>query len=269
MRSVDIGIDAARILESRGPGRVHALFSRGVYLRVPGGLVVLASTSVPRGPLHLRVTDLPVVARHSRVAVAAGSLRIGDDACSLRLPSWSRRLPSPSSLARTRHEAREWLPALGPTLDVGPAGCAGLPDGAFAALRRGDLPSFAALVGGRGAGLTPVGDDILAGVLLMACAIGSESPTQSRTLWQCARRVPTNDIARGFLACASRGRCIEPAHDLLDGLADADRRAVRAAVDELARFGSSSGTALTYGIRTALLTLPTTGAWRIVNDTIG
>jgi hypothetical protein len=256
MRAVDIGDDAARILESPGPGRVRAVFPRALYLHVPGGLVVVASASAPRGPLHLRVSALPAVAPRCPVAVVPGSLRIGDHACSFELPVWSRRLPSAWSLARARHVAREWLPELGPTLDAGPAGCPGLPDGALAALRRGDLPSFAALVGGRGAGLTPVGDDILAGVLLVACVIGSGSPSRSRTLQQCAHLVPTNDIARAFLACASQGRCIEPVHDLLDGLADADRHAVRAAVDELDRFGSSSGAALTYGIRAALLALP-------------
>jgi hypothetical protein len=265
VNSVDIGVDAARVLQLPGLGQVRAVFSRALYLDVPGGLVVLAPTTVPRGPLHLRVTALPTVTPRCPVAVAAGSLRIGDHACSFELPVWSRPLPPPSSLARTRHKAREWLSDLGPVLDVGPAAGAGLPDGALTALRRGDLPSFATLVGGRGAGLTPVGDDILAGVLLVASAIG----IGSRTLRQCARWASTNDIARAFLACASRGRCIEPAHDLLDGLVNADRRAVRTAIEELDRFGSSSGAALTYGIRAALLELPATVDQRIVNTIVG
>jgi len=79
---------------------------------------------------------------------------------------------------RTCHQAREWLPDLGPALDVGPAGSAGVPG------------------------------------------------------------------------------CIEPAHDLLDGLVNGDHRAVRSAVDELDRFGGASGAALTCGIRAALLALP-------------
>jgi hypothetical protein len=256
MRSVVIGVEAADILESPGPGRVRAIFSRALYLHVPAGLVVVASTRAPRGPLHLRVTALPPVTAFCPVEVTARLLRIGDHACSFDLPAWSRRLPSASSLVRTRHAAREWLPDVSPTLDVGPAGIAGLPDGALVALRRGNLPRFASLVGGHGAGLTPVGDDILAGVLLAACAIGSRSPTQSRDLPQSAHRAHTNDIARAFISCASRGRCIEPAHDLLDGLANADRDAVRAALADLDRFGSSSGAALAYGIRIALLELP-------------
>lgn len=265
MRSVDVGVDAARILESPGSGEVRAVFSRALYLHLPGGLVVLTSTRVPRGPLHLRVAGVPEVPPRCPVSAAAGWLRIGDHVCSLELPVWSRRLPSASSLARTRHTAREWLPDLAPALDIGPARGARLADGAVAALRCGDLSSFAALVGGRGPGLTPVCDDILAGVLMAACAIG----TGAQTLRQCVLQVATNDIASAFLACASRGRCIEPVHDLLDGLANADRRAVRSAVLELGRFGGSSGAALTYGIRAGLLELPPTVDRRIVDSSVG
>jgi hypothetical protein len=264
MSTVDIGVDAARILQLPGLGQVRAVFSRALYLQVPGGLVVLASTRVPRGPLHLRVSALPAMTPGCPVSVVAGSLRIDDHAYSFELPAWSRPLPRASALPRTRDEAREWLPDLSPALGVGPSASAGLPGGALTALRRGDLCRFAALVGGRGTGLTPVGDDILAGVLLVARAIG----TRPRTLRQCARQVTTNDIAREFLASASWGRCIEPAHDLLDGLANGDRRAVRTAIEELDRFGSSSGAALTYGIRAALLELPAAVDQRIVNSSV-
>jgi hypothetical protein len=256
MRPVDIGIDAARMLETAGRGRVCAIFSQALYVQIPDGLIVVVSSRAPRGPLHLRMTSLPAVAPRSPVVVAARSLRIGDHAWPLDLPTWSRRLPTPPSLAAARRYVGEWLPDISPGLDVAPAASGGLPGDALAALRRGDLLSFAALVGGRGPGLTPAGDDILAGALLVARAIRAESSSHSWMLRRCAHHTPTNDIARAFLACASRGHCIEPAHDLLDGLADADRRAVRSAVDALSRFGSSSGLALTYGIRTALLELP-------------
>jgi hypothetical protein len=112
---------------------------------------------------------------------------------------------------------------------------------------------LAAALGGRGPGLTPTGDDVLAGVLLVARALGSGSP---RMLQRCARLAPTNDVARAFLLCAAHGRCIEPAHDLLAGLAAADQPAVRSALDELRGFGSSSGAALAYGVQVALLALP-------------
>jgi hypothetical protein len=254
--NVDIGIDAARILTNLGPGQVRAVFPQALYLRVPGGLVVLGSTQLPRGPLHLRMTALPAVPPGTAVEVTTGSLRIGNDTCPVRAPTWSPRLPSQPALRSAQRQARDWLPSLGPVLDVGSEGRAGLPRNALIALRRGDVETFAGMVAGRGAGLTPAGDDVLAGVFLVASVFRGGSRTGCRRVAQCASQAPTNDIARAFLACAGRGRCIEPAHRLLDGLANHDRRTVRSAVTELNRFGSSSGAALTYGIRTALLELP-------------
>lgn len=49
MRPVDVGVDAARMLRVPGPGVVRAVFPKALYLRVPGGLLALATTEVPRG----------------------------------------------------------------------------------------------------------------------------------------------------------------------------------------------------------------------------
>ena len=87
MRPVDIGVDAARILTRPGSGRVRAVFSRALYLDVPGGLMALCSTRVPRGPLHLRTTALPAVLTGFPVLVATESLRIGDHAYQLTATS--------------------------------------------------------------------------------------------------------------------------------------------------------------------------------------
>jgi hypothetical protein len=283
MRPVDIGIDAARIVTRPGLGQVRAVFSRALYLQVPGGLMALCSTRAPRGPLHLRVTALPTAAPGCPVLVTSRCLRIGDHAYPLPAPIWSPRLPPASALRAARRQVEGWLPKLGPTLGLGPAPDAGPPGDALDALHCGDLLTFATLIGGRGAGLTPAGDDILAGALLVARVVHDRSPTGSWTLRQCAHRAPTNDIARAFLDCAAQGRCIEPAHALLTGLAAADRRAVQAAADELDRFGSSSGAALAYGIGIALRELPYApsndrdrrsrclpgSAWSIVNGNVG
>lgn len=253
MTPVDIGIDAARTLKRTGPGRVCAIFARALYVQAPGGLVVLTTTLAPRGPLHIRVARLPVAATSCPVMVDTEVLRIGVNQYALDAPTWSPRPPAvPSRLTATRM-ARRWLPDLGATLDIGFARRAGLPAGSHEALRRGDLCEFSAMVGGRGPGLTPAGDDVLAGVLLMAHAIYDGSPDVLR---RCAHRAATNDIARAFLVCAAQGRCIEPAHELLAGLARADHMAVCSAAADLRRFGGTSGAALTYGIRVAMLELP-------------
>jgi hypothetical protein len=276
VRPVDIGVDAARTLRIAGPGRVRAVFDRALYLEVPGGLVALVTTHAPRGPLHLRVTDLPTVVPGCPVRVDADSLQIDAHRYGLDGATWTPRLPSATELERAYGPARRWLPDLCPALDVGSLRRARLPDEAVAALHRGSLRMFTASLAGRGPGLTPAGDDVLAGALLVAYARYSGSPARQRALRRCAVQAQTNDISRAFLACAARGRCIEPAHDLIDGLARRDHEAVGSAAAALLGFGSSSGAALMYGVRAALLELPDArpgsshdeGLMRIVNDAI-
>jgi hypothetical protein len=253
VRPVDVGSDAAELLRVAGAGRVLAVFGRALYLQVPAGLVALTTTDAPRGPLHVRVGALPAARPGQRVHVDATGLRIADRRYPLDAPTWCPRLPSAAALASACEAARHWLPDQGPPLDLRATEPAELPAVALEALRRGALADLAAALGGRGPGLTPAGDDVLAGVLLVAVAARSAAPA---TLLRCVRRTATNDVARAFLACAARGRCIEPAHDLLAGLARTDRSAVTSALAGLHRFGSSSGAALAYGIRMALLELP-------------
>jgi hypothetical protein len=266
MTSIDIGVDAARVLARPGPGRVRAVFSQALYLDVPGGLLALCSNRVPRGPLHLRLRALPEVPAGCPVLVSRGFIEIGGHVYSSTGPVWPPRLPPASMLRRVHRELLDCLPGIGPTLALGPTGHTGVPDDAVDALRRGDLPTFADLVGGRGPGLTPAGDDMLAGVLLTASALAARTRAASLVLRRCADRARTNAISHAFLACAAQGRCIDPAHALLEALANADRGAARLAVDELRQFGSSSGVALAYGIRTALAELPSrlgTPAWPV------
>jgi len=96
MRPVDVGVDAARMLRVPGPGVVRAVFSKALYLRVPGGLLALATTEVPRGPLHLRVDALPAARPGGPVLVDATALRVGGRDYRLDAPVWSPRLPPPS-----------------------------------------------------------------------------------------------------------------------------------------------------------------------------
>jgi hypothetical protein len=255
---LDIGLDASAIMRVCGPGRVRAVFEPAIYLDLPGGLVVLTTPALPRGPLHVRVRRLPVVSPGDVASVGDGALRIADQLFALAAPVWAPRLPTPAALAAARGVARAWLPSAAPVLDVTGLVPEVLPSGVVAALRQADLAGLGALLGGRGPGLTPAGDDMLAGVLLVARAIRGELPAGGDLL----RGVATNDIARAFLRCAVEGRCIEPAHDLLDALARADEGATDRALAALSRFGSSSGAALTYGIRAALLELSTAGFYR-------
>ncbi|HET6550784.1 MAG TPA: DUF2877 domain-containing protein, partial [Solirubrobacter sp.] len=105
------------------------------------------------------------------------------------------------------------------------------------ALRRGDLEDAVALLAGRGEGLTPAGDDVLAGyaarcrVRLSRLAAGRASP-----------------LGLAYLRCAERGELPDVVARVL-GARDPDtaRRRARA----LSRWGSSSGAAMLWGIASA------------------
>jgi hypothetical protein len=252
MKPLDVGIDAAAVMRVPGVCRVRAVFERALYVDVPGGMVVLTTPALPRGPLHVRLRRLPATSRGEAVRLDDGMLRVADCAVDLDAPLWSPELPSPASFATARAAARAWLPHAAPSLGVGVTAAGPLPAAVLAALRRGDLRSLGGLIGGRGPGLTPAGDDMLAGVLLVARALWGDVPAPRRLL----DVVATNDIALAFLRCAARGRCIEPVHELLAALSRADRVAANSALAVLNLFGSSSGAALVFGIRVALVELP-------------
>jgi hypothetical protein len=148
------------------------------------------------------------------------------------------------------------------------AGCAArsaLPGPAFAGrlrtavrtVEQGDLEAAGHLLGGLGPGLTPSGDDALAGILLAArfrWGSGAQEP-----LMRIAAAVRTHDIARAFLLWAARGQSIRPLHRCVTALASGDRVAAAAAVGALAAYGHHSGADLGLGLLLGLVSLPSSG----------
>src|SRR6266540_2198234 len=102
------------------------------------------------------------------------------------------------------------------------------------------------MAGARGAGLTPAGDDVLAGLLLIGRAAGG--PDREARLVALARRAGTHQISRAFLESAARGRSLAAVHDLIGSCAAAEAAGARAARARLARVGHSSGLDLAYGV---------------------
>lgn len=113
------------------------------------------------------------------------------------------------------------------------------------ALRRRDGESIgrtAWTLAGLGPGLTPAGDDYLAGVLLGLRAIPSS------LLWPLAApavltAVPgrTSALSTALLAAAFRGEAARPWHELAGALARSDARRAMAAAARVRRLGHSSG----------------------------
>jgi hypothetical protein len=238
MRLLRVGEGVPALLDADAVGRVAAVFPRAVYLSLPGGLFALVGPGVEPGPLHAHVTRLPVVAVGDPVRTGGGRLYLAGRPVPGRPDIWQAPpLPDPGRVGAIARILRRVLDHE-PDLDLGarPA-AAPIPD---------DPTGAAEALAGRGGGLTPAGDDVLAGLLLVARM--RAGPLAEPRLVALARRCRTHDISRAFQVEAARGRSVAALHDLLGASADGDTAAARRARDRLARIGHTSGLDLAYGV---------------------
>jgi hypothetical protein len=237
---MELGLGAQEVLAAGTTGTVVAVFSKAAYLRLPAGLIALTTRDVPPGPIHAR-GDIPLQ------GLAAGDIVTVDLSGAT---VWRGTEITPVNLAAGAGTVLD-------VLDRAPASA--LADPVFAPRReravrcvdRGDLDGAVDAIAGLGPGLTPAGDDTLAGILLVFGAHDRAVAVAA------ANRARTNDIARAFLAWAARGQSIEPVHRLL--AADGAGGAARALAD-LLRFGHSSGADLAFGLGLGLGVLIATPA---------
>ncbi|MEP7177542.1 MAG: DUF2877 domain-containing protein [Pseudonocardiales bacterium] len=119
-------------------------------------------------------------------------------------------------------------------------GCAG----------RDSAAQYAAVAGllGRGCGLTPSGDDVVAGYLLGARAFGLPVPGATAAVLALAGDA-TTALSAQLLRHAVRGECVRQFATVLDELTGG--HAPHDALDRLLAVGHTSGTALAAGLCTA------------------
>jgi len=122
-----------------------------------------------------------------------------------------------------------------------------LPADALAALARGDAATVPALVG-RGDGLTPVGDDVLAGWLVAARAVGRDLTQLAAVVHDSSHS--TTALSATLLAHAADGEAVPQFRELL--LALAAGRDVEPAVARLVTVGHTSGAGMLLGAALAL-----------------
>ncbi len=209
-----------------GSGWWSPSFDQAVYLRFPAGLAVVTAPGVAPGPLHIGAA-LPVT---------TGGTFVVPPEWTEQPTIWRGALPDPACAGRDM----SWN---GSTRSAGARPCCAHLYGNAGARPppRAAWPRRAGPSEGSGPGLTPSGDDALAGMFLAAHLYG-EHPEDQLVAW--AREVDTHEIARAFLIWAARGQSIEPVHRLLAGDATG-------AVDLLA-FGHSSGADLALGLHFGL-----------------
>lgn len=248
---LELGLGALEVLAAGGAGRVDSVFAKAAYLRLPGGLFALTGFEVPSGPVHARASASlsrlragdPVVAAPS--LLQAGPLLVTLDGARV----WRGHVASAAELEAGRELALGLLRSAPLSALEGP-----VVDAAMRSVTAGDMEALAALLGGLGPGLTPAGDDALAGILLVA-AFGWGEAAQP-LLARVADGVRTNDVSLEFLRWAARGQSIEPVHRFLAASAGGDTGPAAAALGDLVSFGHSSGADMALGLRLALELLP-------------
>jgi hypothetical protein len=237
-RAVVIGPGARRALRagaaSTAGGTVEWAFGPGGYVRFGDRYVLLAPARSPLGPLSILVAglargDLPPGAP---AVVAGDMLRVGPLGISL---AGARDVPLPPQVVAL---APDWAAALEAALAVaGPAPDELAPG--LAALATGDIARAIGRLAGRGEGLTPAGDDVLAGYAAWRWAGGA------RVALAASRCAP---LGRAYLRCAERGELPQPAAAVLAAIRAGDRPAAVRGARGLSAWGASSGAALLWGM---------------------
>jgi hypothetical protein len=239
MRLLQVGAGAREALTVPGPGAVVAVYRRAAYLRLPGGIVALVAPDVAPGPLWIHGDGLYRGLCPGQAVTVGGEGGAWLEVAGRRLSItgvrvWQGDLPDPVQL-------REALPLAGDVLAAAPpSALLGDPwrqplGRAEEALRRGDLLAAAAALGGRGPGLTPAGDDALAGILLARRALDGQGAEP--LLLAAAKAARTTDLSAALLSWAA-----------LCAIAAREKTAATAALARLCLFGSSSGADLLLGL---------------------
>lgn len=215
-----------------GPRTVLHASSAAIYVDLDGWCLGLVSAVATRVPCALWSTlpDLAGLADLTRldVRVRAGTLVVGGHATRIaRLADVTAPLPRPGRRSAAPHPVTAGL----------------------------DLPADGRLTTthldgllGRGPGLTPLGDDVLAGWLATRTAAGRPDPVLASAVRR--RLGDTTLLSATLLECALRGEVLP---QLADWLADP----TTATTDALVAVGATSGAGLLTGAQLALVSLTT------------
>ena len=220
-------------VRSRGRDQLVALLAPGA-VRVPMGIVI-------------DVRELPDVG--TDVHLGAGVIGFGDR--TWRPTRWWNPRPRLNASCLTARPD-----ALRLALLAEPEASFGLPLAeelsVGAALARGDVQAATAVIG-LGPGLTPSGDDVLAGAVVVLALLSRLETATARAVLDRAR-THTTALSTALLEAAIDGQMIPQAARLLEAVAAASPQPqVDARADELFAVGSHSGHDLAAGMLGALV----------------
>jgi hypothetical protein len=245
---------ARRALVDGRVGAVELALSRGAYVRLEREWLMLAQPIAPFGPLSLAVHGLERLdlSPGLPVCVTGSRMVLGEHAVSLE----RMRERGMAPLASAPPGGRDvMVTAAAAALAALPAPPAFLERG-IAALAAGRLRDAVLALAGRGEGLTPAGDDVLAGYAASRAALGALGAPEGVALDGSA---PLSTLAAerssalglAYLRCAECGELPDAGAQLLIAIRHGSVEAVQAALPQLRAWGASSGIALAWGIAAA------------------
>jgi hypothetical protein len=272
---------------------VESVFAEAVNLVTPhGAILALVSQRAGNGPLNAVVSHPQALALLSRGDTVCGDgvqlclgkgwrLALAPAAAWNPCPNYGCLARWPRVVARNVAWLRQHLPLEAPQASLAArplaltqgafgsrpsaalvqARAGALTDGVLQGYQQGDLGKITAYAGqlaGLGPGLTPAGDDWLAGWLVgLRAAAATQDAEPLLPLQAVGRAVVgsarprTSRLSLAFLQAAADGAVAEPWHILLAALGDADQTPLRHAAAEIMRHGATSGSDMLAGFLAA------------------
>lgn len=260
-----VALPVLRHLDGRTvPGAVLGRGSTSAYADFGGFVVALTTREVPLMPNGVALAagrgalpalDRGTPARLGPGRIQAGGLLVTWDA--RRPPVWDPAVaPAATRSGQACRRGEAILATLGACGGAVAAACGPALDeravGAVLGAARGRTAAAAAEAAaallGRGPGLTPEGDDLLAGFTAAAVTLGPGDWARRCVAGVLGQRPRerTTALSATLLELAARGEVVEPARPLLD--LGTDEAAWRRALRRLLRVGHSTGRAYALGI---------------------
>jgi hypothetical protein len=246
-RAMFAGPGACRALLDGACGEVALRFSGGVYVRLGSAdWLLLAPPSAPFGPLSVAVEGLdrldlrpgaPARVTGDRLVLAADAVTLERmrerPAVPIDAP-WQPIADAPT-MRRAAAAAQTELPNPPAALLPG-----------LAALTVGGVREAVSLVAGLGEGLTPAGDDVLAGYAAAQATLAAPVALSPAAAGR------SSALGLAYLRCAERGELPEAGARLLAAICRGSVAAAQVSARRLRSWGRSSGAALGWGINAAV-----------------
>jgi len=279
LSAISLSSRISELLDHARRGSIIAAFPHSCYIALDRDIIAVVGAELLNGPLNL-VVSLPEGSTLSDIPVGTAvearrrTLHVGEewhiDAASAEL--WNPRLtPLAGAPDLDRHLAsiQELLDAEAPRESLARAEgrshrAAGAIAQLAAALRTGEIAQAGGAayhLAGLGPGLTPSGDDLLAGTLLAVAVLEPQQARGFREHIMASVRGRTTRISEAYLLAAADGEAGEAWHRLLALLrrgtaAGGETADLRNAVLRILAFGETSGADMLAGFILAMTALP-------------